>query len=95
MITRREIVDFFDKEAENAKENWDAFMELPITERIRKRKAIGNTFLDKEYREVSQENYRLLKIHVEKNLADFKEGDPVILHNEGEKSGIKCNIHYF
>lgn len=95
MITRTDIVEFFNKEAENAKENWDAFMELPITERIRKRKAISNALLDKEYNAISQENYRLLKIHVEKNLADFKEGDPVFLHKEGEKSGIKCNIHSF
>lgn len=95
MITKREIVDFFDKEAENAKENWEAFMELPITERIRKRKAIGNTFLDKEYSAISQENNRLLKIQVEKNLADFKEGDPVLLHSERDRFGIKCNVYSF
>ena len=88
MINRTDIVEFFNKEAENAKENWEAFMELPITERIRKRKAIGNTFLDKEYSAVSQENNRLLKIQVEKNLADFKEGDPVLLHSEGDRFGI-------
>ena len=70
-------------------------MELPITERIRKRKAIGNTFLDKEYSAVSQENNPLLKIQVEKNLADFKEGDPVLLHREGDRFGIKCNIYSF
>ncbi len=95
MINRTDIVEFFNKEAENAKENWEAFMELPITERIRKRKAIGNTFLDKEYSAVSQENNRLLKIQVEKNLADFKEGDPVLLHSEGDRFGIKCNIYSF
>lgn len=95
MITRNDIVDFFNTEAEYAKQNWESFMELPIKERVRKRKAIENVYLDKEFGEDSKENYRLLKLHFTKNLADFKEGDPVLLHAEGAKTGIKCNIHSF
>ena len=47
MITRINITEFFNTEAEYAKKNWESFMELPIKERVRKRKAIENVYLDK------------------------------------------------
>ena len=53
MITRQDISLFFDQEAEASKESWEALMELPVKERIRKRKAIENVVLDKEYSEFS------------------------------------------
>lgn len=96
MITRSDISDYFNLEAEASKEKWDALIKLPIKERIRKRKAIESVYLDKEYSESAEQNYRLLKVTVEKNLSDFKEGDCLILHRyENIVDGIKCAINRF
>ena len=40
MITKKDITEFFDLEAQEAKKNWEATMALPVKDRIRKRKAI-------------------------------------------------------
>lgn len=96
MINYEDISQFFELEAEAIKENWNALMTLPIKERIRKRKAIRDVYLDKEYREYSDENNSLFKITFEKNLSDFKEGECLILHKKEEiVSGIKCTINGF
>ena len=95
MITRQDISLFFDQEAEASKESWEALMELPVKERIRKRKAIENVVLDKEYSEFSTENHVLLKAKVKVNLSDFKEGDCLLLHEERKHSGIKCTLYKF
>lgn len=96
MINYNDISQFFELEAEAIKENWDALMKQPIKERIRKRKAISAVYLDKEYSEQSEENYRLFKVTFEKNLSDFKEGECLVLHKEEEiVSGIKCTINRF
>jgi hypothetical protein len=46
MITRINITEFFNTEAEYAKQNWESFMDFSIKERVRKRKAIENMYLD-------------------------------------------------
>ena len=75
MIRKNDISDFFYLEAEAAKKSWEAMMSLPVKERIRKRKAIQGVYLDRKYREKSDEGHVLLKVTVSVNLADFKEGD--------------------
>ena len=95
MIERKDISTFFELEAIAAKERWDALMKLPIKERVRKRKAINQVSLDKDFNEYSDENYMLLKISFVKNLSDFKEGECLVLHKEECLSGIKCTINKF
>ena len=74
-IKKKDIEEFFDLEAEAARVKWEATMKLSIKDRIHKRKAIQNVFLDKEFSGTSDENYKLLKVTVKVNLADFKEGE--------------------
>ena len=57
MIKKSDISDFFNLEAEAAKKSWEALMSLPVKDRIRKRKAIQSVYLDREYRERSDEGY--------------------------------------
>ena len=95
MIERKDISSFFDLEAEAAKKSWDALMKLPIKERVRKRKAINQVILDKDFNEYSDENKRLFKVTFIKNLSDFKEGDCLLLHKENLNSGIKCTVNRF
>lgn len=93
MINYDDISQFFELEAEAIKENWDALMKLPIKERIHKRKAIKGVYLDKEYREQSDENYILFKVTFKKNLSDFKEEECLVLHKKEQVvCGIKCTI---
>lgn len=95
MIERRDISNFFDLEADAAKVSWEALMKLPIKDRIRKRKAISSVYLDKDFNEYSDENYKLFKVTFEKNLSDFKEGECLVLHKEEIVSGIKCTLNRF
>ena len=95
MIARKDIIDFFDNEAETSKVSWDALMKLSLNDRIRKRKAVKDVFLDKENHGVSPEGETLLKLIVSKNLSDFKEGECLVLHKDGLTSGIKCTINSF
>jgi len=94
MITRTDISDFFNLEAEAAKKSWDALMSLPIKDRIRKRKSIDSVFLKRfESLERNEDNKIKLSISFEKNLADFKEGDAVVLHDGSPAFGIKATIY--
>lgn len=95
MITQKDIKAFFDYEAEASKKAWDNLIKLPIEERIKKRKAIRNVLLDKDYREYTAENNILLKLHIKENLSDFKEGERVLLHKEHLNCGISCEITEF
>ena len=61
MIERRDISNFFDLEADAAKIRWEALMDLSIEERIRRRKAIGSVYLDKEFNGYSDENKNCLR----------------------------------
>ena len=94
-ITKKALETFFDLEAEAARERWEVTMKLPIQERIRKRKAISNVYLDKEFGGISEDHYKLIKVTVGVNLADFKEGECLILHTENTSSGIKCRLKTF
>ena len=95
MITKTDISDFFYLEAEAAKKSWEALIKLPIKDRIRKRKAIQSVYLDRDYRESTDERYVLLKLHVGVNLSDFKEGECLILHKENTTSGIECALNSY
>lgn len=95
MIERNDISQFFELEAEAARESWEALMKLSIKERIHKRKAISAVYLDKEYSETSEESYQLFKVTFAQNLSDFKEGDSLLLHKETSTLGIKCTITKF
>lgn len=95
MIKKSDISDFFNLEAEAAKKSWEVLMSLPVKDRIRKRKAIQSVYLDREYRERSDEGHVLLKLTVDVNLSDFKEGECLFLHKEGTMSGIKCTLYSF
>ena len=94
-VCKKDIEDFFDLEAEAAKTRWEATMKLSIKERIRKRKAIQNVYLDRDFSGTSEDNYRLLKVSMSVNLADFKEGECLILHKENTVSRIKCRLNAF
>lgn len=74
-ISKKDIEDFFNLEAEASQAKWETTMKLSIKERIRKRKAIKDVYLDKEFGGTSADNYILLKVKVGVNLADFKEGE--------------------
>lgn len=95
MITKRDIEQFFNLEGEASKDRWEATMKLSVKDRVRKRKAIKDVFLDKEFSGNSDENYRLLKISFGINISDFKEGECLLLHREGSVSGIKCRLNKF
>lgn len=94
-VCKKDIEDFYDLEAEAAKTRWEATMKLSIKERIRKRKAIQNVYLDRDFSGTSEDNYRLLKVSMSVNLADFKEGECLILHKENTVSHIKCRLNAF
>ncbi|MCQ2268138.1 MAG: AAA domain-containing protein [Bacteroidaceae bacterium] len=83
---------FFDSEAEAANKSHEALLAFPINERCRKRKAIANVTLDKDFRSRNAEGEILLKVHAPINLADFKEGDPILLHEDGLRSGLNAKI---
>ena len=94
MIRRSDISEFFDLEAEASKKSWEALMNLPIKDRIRKRKAIDSVFLKRfESLERNEDNKIKLSISFEKNLADFKEGDAVVLHDGSPAYGINATIY--
>ena len=94
MIKKSDISDFFNLEAEAAKKSWEALMSLPVKDRIRKRKAIDSVFLKRfETLERNENNKIMLSISFEKNLADFKEGDAVVLHDGSPALGIKASIY--
>lgn len=95
MIARKDIEEFFELEAEATKKKWEAMMKLPIKDRIRKRKAVKDVFLNREFNEVSDEGYNLLKVSAKQNLSDFKEGEYLILHRDGTNAGIKCRLVEF
>ena len=95
MIERKDIEDFFDKEAEAARERWEATMKLEVKDRIRKRRAIKDLYLDRDFQKQSDDGYVLLKVKVGVNLADFKEGECLILHHEGSNLGIECTLNSF
>ena len=56
IISKKDIENFFNLEAEAAKEKWEATMKLSIQDRIRKRKAIKDVYLDKEYSDTSEDH---------------------------------------
>ena len=95
MIEWRDITDFFDYEAKSSREKWDSLMELPLKERIRKRKAIENVFIDFDSQDISPEGEVLIKLNVKINLSDFKEGERMLLHKDGQKNGINCTLNKF
>ena len=95
MISKNDISNFFNDEAEAAKKSWEETINLPIKDRIRKRKAIQSVYLDRDYREKTEENYILLKLKVDVNLSDFKEGECLILHKENTTSGFECDLYSF
>jgi hypothetical protein len=95
MIERTDIEQFFDLEAKASKKSWEALMQLPINERVRKRKAIKGVFLDKEFSGKTDDGYQLYRASVGTNLSDFKEGEFLILHKEEQIVGLKCRLERF
>lgn len=95
MITKRNISDFFEEEADAARTKWEALMRLPVGERIRKRKAIRDVFVDGEDLGRSAENDLLVRLNVRVNVSDFKEGECLLLHEEGSSFGVRCTLNGF
>ena len=95
MIKREDISNFFDYEAEAGKKSWEATMKLSLSERIRKRKAIGSVFLERNIKGQTEEGSYLLKLNVGTNLSDFKEGECLNLHKENEEFGFECTLYSF
>lgn len=90
--TTFKLKKFFDSEAEAANKSHEALLALPINERCRKRKAIANVTLDKDFRSRNTEGEILLKLYAPTNLADFKEGDPILLHEDNQCFGLNSKI---
>lgn len=95
MVTKNDIIDFFNLEADALKQKWEAFMNLPIKDRIRKCRTIQSVYLDRGYQEILENGHVLIKVSVGVNLADFKEGEYLILHKEDTVSGIQCTLNSF
>lgn len=95
MVTQKDIIDFFELEAKALKKSWMALMSLPVKERIHKRRAIQSVFLNRDYRNISDEGGILIKVSVSVNLSDFKEGECLVLHKEDSLSGIQCTLNSF
>lgn len=96
MITYEDITNYFDLEAEAAETRWNSLMNLPVKDRIRKRHAIQDVYIVKDYRKSSEEGNYLIKITFEINLSDFKEGDCLFLHRETSTNiGISCTLNSF
>jgi superfamily I DNA and/or RNA helicase len=94
MITRNDIADFFDLEAEESRKKWNDLMKLTIEERVHKRKAIENVYLDKEFSGYA-EGKSLFKIIVKENLSDFSEGESLWLHTSSNLDVLKGAINRF
>ena len=94
MITRNDIQNFFDLEAEEGKKKWNELMKLTVEERVHKRKAIKDVYLDKDYSSYA-DGKKLFKIRVKDNLSDFSEGDCVLLHKDNDFDGLKGAINSF
>lgn len=95
MITRNNIIEYFDLEAKASKKKWETLMKLPVKERIHKRRAIQSVFLNRDYNNFSNDGCFLIKITVGVNLADFKEGEYLLLHKEDSLTGIPCTLYSF
>ena len=95
LIRTEDFYKFFDEEANAAIDRWNKLMELPIEDRIRKRKAIKGVTLDPDFRELSEDDGVLLKVSFKQNLSDFKEGECLILHRENIINGIECTLIKF
>lgn len=94
MIIRKDISVFFDLEAEYAKKKWNDFMKLSIEERVHKRKAIDNVYLEKDFSGYV-DGKKQFKIIVNENLSDFAEGECVWLHKSGIVDVLKGTINRF
>lgn len=95
LIKRKDISEFFDLEAEESKKNWDALMNLSVADRVRKRKAIRDVFLNVEDKGMSPEDEYVYEISFKSNLSDFKEGERLLLHEEGCNTGLSCTLNSF
>ena len=95
MITRNDIKEYFDLEAEASKNKWEALMKLPVKERIHKCRAIQSVYLNRDYHKFSDDGLNLIKISVGVNLADFKEGEYLLLHKDNSITGIPCTLFSF
>ena len=97
MINKLDICRYFEAEAQAAQKSWEALMSLSVKERIRKRKAIENVYLDDSYVQDDdpEEEMFIFKITFDINLSDFKEGETLILHDGSPDTGVKCRLHSF
>ena len=95
MIRTTDIRAFFDAEAREQRKHYDELMRLDIATRIRKRKAIAGLGFDSTFQELSAEGNVLLRFHAAENLSDFKEGEHVLLHEEGSAEGWEATLHAF
>lgn len=94
MISKTDIMHFFDLEASAFKKSWESTMALPLHERIRRRRAIERVMLICE-EPSSEQGYVSIRVSAEVNLSDFKEGDCLLLHKENESPGIHCTLASF
>ena len=96
MITNSDIIDYFNQEADVEFKEHEALMDLPIEERVKKRKAIVGLKWDHSFeKQTSDGVYILRKLIVTQNLADFKEGEYLVLHEENTVPGMRCCLFEF
>ncbi len=92
MITRKTIEQYFDEEAEASRKAWQALMDLPLEERIRKRKAVDGLRYVPGSWGITPERMVELRFGCGRNLSDFKEGDQLLLHPDGTLDGMTCTL---
>lgn len=94
MITKKDILTYFDSEAKAARDSYNNLLSLPQEERVRKRKCIAGIHVNSDYCERDEEFNVKLKLSFDKNISDFKEGDYILLHEEGQ-AGFQCTLTDF
>lgn len=80
MITRSDIYYFFNQECEASLESISKLYKLDISERVKKRKAVEHVHIDPDYNEF-KDGFRLRKATAAVNIADFKAGEYLVIHD--------------
>lgn len=92
MIDYESIRQFLYDENAHALKQWNESLQLPIEQRLRKRKAIKEVTLMEESLEYSGGNMITFEVTFLHNISDFKEGDSLILHTGDTQTALPCTL---
>ena len=94
-ISKSDLLNYFDLEAESARKEYETLMKLPLEDRIHRRKAVDQLYWDYRYVHTSEEGHLLYRLKVDRNFSDFKEGDYLILHKGEPAYGQSCQLYEY